>query len=252
MREICGFPMDVDTRKERGYQSVEKREYKVGEEYSVWEMIRCNLRVWWLMLLGALIGAVFLGGYIYASNRQYVVDDKYEETYRVEASMCVNAYSNESAAERVGTVTKTAVSRSAYEKLIENTGYDLEFLGYQQMFDFQTTDSSDIIMLYVDYPDSYGAFSISDETMALEFAQNVIQAVDETTQELMGEACIKVLDEPYVADPISKKYAFAITHEEFPYEISKAVAAGAILGIIVEVALYTWFLMARAKKEEKA
>ncbi len=231
---------------------MDKKKYRIDEEYSVWELIRCNLRVWWLILLCAVAGAALLGGYVYVSNRAYIVEDKYEEQYRVEAALCVNAYSNESATERVGTVTKTAVSRSAYEQLLENTGYELEFLGYQHLFDFQVTDSSDIIMIYVDYPNEYGDFSIPDEEAALEYAQNVVEAIDDTMLELMGEDCIKVLDEPYVADPIEKKYAFAITEEEFPSEIRKAATAGALLGIVVEVAIYTWFLISRGKKEEEA
>lgn len=226
-----------------------KEEYKLDAEYSVWELIRCNLQVWWLLLAAALIGAALFGGYIYASNRPFIVADKYEELYRVEASLCVTAYSNESAMERVGTVTKAAVSRTAYEKLLKNTGYDLEFLGYQQLFDLQMTDSSDIIMLYVYYPSEYGSFSIPDEEAALEYAGHVMDAIDQTTSELMGTTCVKFLDQPYAADPIEKKYAFAITEEEFPGEIRKAATAGAMFGVILEVALYTWYLMARKKKE---
>lgn len=231
---------------------MKKRKYRIDEEYSVWQIIRCNLRTWWLMLLCAAIGAVVLGGYVYVTDRAYVVEDKFEEQYRVEATLCVNAYSDESAAERVGTVTKTAVSRSAYEKLLENTDYDLDFLGYQQLFDLQVTDSSDIISVFVDYPSEYGDFSISDEKAALEYAENVVNAIDDTMMELMGEDCIKVLDEPYIADPIVNEYAFSITGEEFPREIWKAATAGALLGILVEVAIYTWFLIFRGKKEEEA
>lgn len=231
---------------------MKKEKYRIDEEYGVWEIMRYNLRVWWLMLLCAAAGAVLLGGYVYVSNRAYIVEDRSEEQYRVEAALCVTAYSDESAAERTGTVTKTAVSRSAYEKLLENTGYDLEFLGYQQLFDYKVTDGSDIIMIYVNYPNEYGDFSISDEEAALEYAGNVVNAIDETMLELMGEDCIKVLDEPYVADPIVKEYAYAITGEEFPSEICKAATAGALLGIFVEAAIYTWFLISCGKKEEEA
>ena len=52
---------------------------------------------------GALAGALLLGGYKYYSNRSFVSEKNYEDDYRVMASLMVEEYSGESAAERVGT-----------------------------------------------------------------------------------------------------------------------------------------------------
>ncbi len=89
------------------------------------------------MLFGALAGALLLGGYKYYSNRSFVSEKNYEDDYRVMASLMVEEYSGESAAERVGTVITVAESRSTYEKMKQLSGYDMEYLAYQDMFDLE-------------------------------------------------------------------------------------------------------------------
>ena len=100
-----------------GEYAVEEKKVATDREYTVWEILQGNLKVWWLMLFGALVGALLLGGYKYYSNRSFVSEKNYEDDYRVMASLMVEEYSGESAAERVGTVITVAESRSTYEKM---------------------------------------------------------------------------------------------------------------------------------------
>ena len=42
-------------------------EYRLDREYSIAEIIQCNLRKWWLALICAAVCAAVLGGYKYKS-----------------------------------------------------------------------------------------------------------------------------------------------------------------------------------------
>lgn len=220
----------------------------MDREYSVRDLIRGNLHVWWLIVLFALAGALFLGGYRYLSNRRFVAEKNYEDVYRVMASLYVKEYSSETAAVRTGTLVKTADSRAAYEKLIERTGYDLEYLGYQQLFDLLVEPSTDIVKVFVRYPNQYENFAIKDEAAALEFAGEVIAVIDETMSGLTGQTCIEVLDEPYAADAVQQRLAYAPSEQEFYQEVRKAATAGLLFGVIVEMACYAGFSALRQKK----
>ena len=46
-----------------GEYAVEEKKVATDREYTVWEILQGNLKVWWLMLFGALAGALLLGGY---------------------------------------------------------------------------------------------------------------------------------------------------------------------------------------------
>ena len=43
------------------------QEYRLDREYSIAEIIQCNLRKWWLALICAAVCAAVLGGYKYKS-----------------------------------------------------------------------------------------------------------------------------------------------------------------------------------------
>ena len=143
-----------------------------------------------------------------------------------------------SAAERVGTVITVAESRSTYEKMKQLSGYDMEYLAYQDMFDLEQNTSSDVMTVHVKYPRTYGTFSLENEEDALEFAGYLLEAVKDTVRESIGKKGVHVLDEPYVADAQKRYLAYAPTIQEFKREIAKAAVAGAFFGVIVEVAVY--------------
>lgn len=235
--------------KGNGEWLVKKRQFDSDREYTAAEVIRENLKVWWLLLLSALAGALFLGGYKYWSNRDFVSEKNYEELYQVTASFCVRDYSHESAPERVGTVIKIADSRSAYEEFQKISGYQLEYLGYQALFDLKEGQNSDIVTLYVKYPRAYEEFAIADEKEALLFAEYLLEAIAAVTERTLGNEAIRVLDAPYAAAPEQIRLAYAPDRTEFRQEVAKAAAAGVLFGIIVEVALYTAFLTGWKKEK---
>ena len=45
------------------------QEYRLDREYSIAEIIQCNLRKWWLALICAAVCAAVLGGYKYKSQK---------------------------------------------------------------------------------------------------------------------------------------------------------------------------------------
>ena len=203
-----------------GEYAVEEKKVATDREYTVWEILQGNLKVWWLMLFGALAGALLLGGYKYYSNRSFVSEKNYEDDYRVMASLMVEE------------------SRSTYEKMKQLSGYDMEYLAYQDMFDLEQNTSSDVMTVHVKYPRTYGTFSLENEEDALEFAGYLLEAVKDTVRDSIGKNGVHVLDEPYVADAQKRYLAYAPTIQEFKREIAKAAVAGAFFGVIVEVAVY--------------
>lgn len=225
------------------------KEYKIDKEYSVAEIIRYNVRMWWLAAIFALVCAAVLGGYKYKSNHQFVERELYDNIQQVTAGLYVRTYSDETSVERVGTIVKIAVSNRTYEKLVENTGCNLSYAGYQALFTAMQGDVSDVASIYVNYPATYDEFSLPDEEAAKRFASEVIKAIDEVSKEMIGEQAISILDEPYASTKIQKIESYAITEEEFWQGNLKAAIAGLILGVIVEVVVYTfWMLLYKKPK----
>ncbi len=225
------------------------KEYNLEKEYSVMEIIRYNLRMWWLAVIFAVICAGILGGYKYKANHQFVDQEIYENIQQAVATVYVKTYSDETSVERVGTMIKIAYSNRTYDKFIENTGYNLSFQGYQKIFEPTVGEVSDIMTLYLNYPAQYEDFVIEDEEAAKTFLQEVIKATDEVAQDMIGSVCIESLDAPYTATTIEKLESYSITQEDFRKGVLKGAVAGLVLGVIVEVVLYTfWMLLYKKPK----
>lgn len=225
------------------------KEYKVDKEYSLVEIIRYNLRMWWLAVIFAVLCAGALGAYKYTTLHQYVENEMYEDKVQVRTSLYVSNYSDGSVVERANNIIRIAKSKRAYDNFCNITGYVLTFDEYQKLFDGEQTEASDVITFYVTYPAAYGDFAIMEEQDAIAFAEGLIETVDETSQEMTGENCISVLDEPYMTHEVRKMETYSISQDDFRKAILKAVTAGALLGIIVEIVLYTfWMLMYRKPK----
>lgn len=226
-----------------------EKEYKLDKEYNVWEILKYNLRMWWLAAIFALAGAVILGGYKYKSNHHLVEKEVYNNVQQATASVYVKLYSDETAIERVNTMIKIADSGRAYDHLIANTGWELDYKGYLELFDMIQGEVSDIASVYVNYPASYENFDISDEAMAVRYTEEIVRAVDEVSQEMIGQECIEILDEPYATQIVQKIDSYYITASEFKQSVLKAATSGVLLGIIVEVILYTcWMLLYKKPK----
>ena len=50
-----------NNRMKNGEYAVEEKKVATDREYTVWEILQGNLKVWWLMLFGALVGALLWG-----------------------------------------------------------------------------------------------------------------------------------------------------------------------------------------------
>lgn len=225
------------------------REYKVDKEYSFFEIIQYNLKMWWLAVIMAVLCAAALGGYKYMSTHQYVANEIYENKEQVVASLFVSDYSEASVVERVGNVMKIAKSSRTYERFCKNTGIEMEINEYTQLFDIQQGDASGVATIYVTFPAEVGNITIMDEATASTFAQQVMQATIETCKDVIGVEGVSVLDQPYVTSEIVQLKTYTITEEDFQRGVMKAVTAGVLLGVIVEVVLYTfWMLLYRKPK----
>ena len=90
---------------------------------------------------------------------------------------------------------------------------------------------------------------MADETTAMEFTNAVIDATKELSKELVGTETFSMLDNPYLTNELKEVQSYFITEEDFKKGVFKAVTAGVLLGIIVEVVLYTfWMLLCKKPK----
>ena len=92
--------------------------------------------------------------------------------------------------------------------------------------------------------------SIADEDGAIAFTQEIIDATLQVGSELTGgETCFTVLDAPYPNSETRKAENYFISEDDFKGGVKKGIAAGALLGIIAEGALYTfWLILYRKPK----
>lgn len=225
------------------------KEYKNDREYSVLEVIRYNLKMWWLAAALAIIFAAALGGYKYLTLHEYVENEVYENKMQVKAALMVNRYNDGSVTERANNVMKIAASSRAYDNFCEITGWDISLEDYQKMFETEQSEASDVVSLYVLFPNENGDFVLMEEEHAVQFMNALIETIDKTTEELMGTECVSILDAPYISEEIEKLKTYSISKEDYRKAILKAVTAGVLLGIIVEVVLYTfWMLIYRKPK----
>ena len=84
------------------------QEYRLDREYSIAEIIQCNLRKWWLALICAAVCAAVLGGYKYKSLKPFIEQSVYENVKQVTATLYVADYSTSASTERANNVIKMA------------------------------------------------------------------------------------------------------------------------------------------------
>ena len=174
------------------------QEYRLDREYSIAEIIQCNLRKWWLALICAAVCAAVLGGYKYKSLKPFIEQSVYENVKQVTATLYVADYSTSASTERANNVIKMAQSYRAYELVQQKTGCDLDYKTYQGIFDVLQGEAGDMVTIYLQYPIDTGTFSIADEDGAIAFTQEIIDATLQVGSELTGgETCFTVLDAPY-------------------------------------------------------
>jgi tyrosine-protein kinase Etk/Wzc len=226
------------------------KEYRLDREYSFVEIIQYNLRKWWLAVIFAIVCAAILGGYKYLDNYQYVENQLYEDKLQAVTSLYMKRYNDGSVVERANNIMKLTRSKRGYEKFCEITGYDLTLNEYTNLFDMLQGEASDVVSIYVTYPASSGGFSIMEEEEAIAFSNALAEVAQEISKEVVGEDCVEVLDAPYITSEVQQVNTYTITKEDFQRGVMKAITAGILLGIIVEVVLYTfWMLLWKKPKD---
>lgn len=128
------------------------QEYRLDREYSIAEIIQCNLRKWWLALICAAVCAAVLGGYKYKSLKPFIEQSVYENVKQVTATLYVADYSTSASTERANNVIKMAQSYRAYELVQQKTGCDLDYKTYQGIFDVLQGEAGDMVTIYLQYP----------------------------------------------------------------------------------------------------
>ena len=223
--------------------------YQLEREYSIGEIIRYNLKMWWLALICAVVCAAALGGYKFVSLYPYIEKDNFENVQQVEASIYVKPYSDASSLERVNNIIKISDSHTAYEMVIEQTGYELDYATYKKLFEVALEESGDVAILSVTYPVNTGTFNLADETVAMEFANEVLDATKVIADDLIGKNAFAVLDAPHLTSELREVETYFITEDDFEKGVFKGLTAGVILGVMVEVILYTfWMLLYKRPK----
>lgn len=223
--------------------------YQLEREYSIGEIICYNLKMWWLAVICAVVCAAALGGYKFVSLYPYIEKDNFESIQQVETSIYVKPYSNGDSLERVNNIIKISDSHTAYEMVTEQTGYELDYATYKKLFEVELEESGDVAVLSVTYPVNTGAFSLADETSAMEFANAILDATTVIAEDLIGEDAFAVLDAPHLTTELREVETYFITKDDFKKGVFKGLTAGVILGVLVEVVLYTfWMLLYKKPK----
>ena len=123
------------------------------------EIVRYNLRMWWLAVIFALLCAAALGGYKYKTLHQYVGNEMYENKQQVVASLFVSDYSQASVVERVGNVIKIAKSSRTYEKFVSDMDRTLTLNEYMGLFEMIQGEASGVASIYVTFPATVGTIT---------------------------------------------------------------------------------------------
>lgn len=228
------------------------REYKAEKEYSVGEIIRYNLKMWWLAAILAAIFGVLLGGYKFVSLKPYVENEVYQDKMQVKASLYLSQFNDSSVLERGCDIMKIADSNLAYQAFCRDTGYQLTLDQYRRLFDSEQTETSNVVTFYITFPHAEGDFVIEDENGGIAFMEGVLRATDAAAKELTGQQAVTVLDKPYATKEVEKLVSYSISDSDYKKAILKALVAGVFLGIMIEVALYTlWMLLYKRPKNEE-
>ena len=143
--------------------------YESSREYSLMDILKYNLRKWWLAAILAAIFAVIVGGYKAKTLMPYIDAEVYEDRMQVQASIFVSDFNTGSSVERANNIMKIAKSSSVYEEFCKVTGIDLTKQAYTDMFECEQTEASDIVTLYVVYPRTSWDYTVDDENQAFCF-----------------------------------------------------------------------------------
>ena len=225
--------------------------YESRKEYSLMDVLQYNLRKWWLAAVFAAVFAVIVGGYKAKTLMPYIDAEVYDDRMQVETSVLLKDYNSGSTVERGNDIMKIAKSSSVYDEFCKVTGIDLTKQAFTDMFECEQTEASDIITFYVVYPRTSWDYTVNDEEEAYAFVNGLLQALDTVTKKQVGTQCFTVFDEPQSQREVTKLETYTISSSEFRQGVLKAVIAGILLGIMLEVVLYTCLLYTSDAADEE-
>lgn len=221
------------------------------EEYSLLEIAKYNLKKWPVLLICALLFGLLAGGYGYKNTEPSVV--YYEELQQVNGAYFVSEFNDTSITERMYDVQQIALSHGAYEKFIENTGYDMAFDEYTGMFGYSNYIVTSVLNLYIAYPETYGNVTVETDKAAVQLMQQLMDAQLEMYQDYIGSDAVQILSRPYTSSYTQASAQTATTTKDLLVATVKGALAGIFLGllfgVIVVSSVYLIGTVAKQAKE---
>ena len=220
------------------------------EEYSLLEIAKYNLKKWPILLICALLCGLLAGGYGYKNTEPSVV--YYEELQQVNGAYFISEYNDTSINERMYDVQQIALSHGAYQKFLENTGYDMTYAEYTGMFGYSNYIVTSVLNMYIAYPETYGNVTVTTDAEALELMQQLMDAQIETYRGYIGEDAVSILSQPYVSSYTQAAAETATTTKDLLVATVKGALAGIFLGILLGVAAVSCvYLIGTVAKQAK-
>lgn len=220
------------------------------EEYSLLEIAKYNLKHWPILLVCVLIAGTFAGAYGYKNTEPSVV--YYEQLSQVNGAFFIDQYSETSINERMYDAQQVALSHGAYEKFTDNTGYELTYEEYQNMFGYSNYIVTSVLNLYVAYPETYGAITVETEEEAIGLMQQLMDAQMDMYEEHMGRDAIKILSAPWVSSYTQASADTTTTPKDLLTATLKGALAGIFLGLLLGVmAVSAVYLVGTVAKQAK-
>lgn len=220
------------------------------EEYSLLEIAKYNLKHWHILLACMLIAGILAGAYGYKNTEPSVV--YYEQLSQVNGAFFIDQYNDTSINERMYDAQQVALSHGAYEKFAANTGYELTYEEYQNMFGYSNYIVTSVLNLYIAYPETYGAITVETDEEAIRLMQQLMDAQVETYGEFMGQDAIKILSAPSVSSYTQASADTATTSKDLLTATMKGALAGIFLGLLLGImAVSVIYLVGTVAKQAK-
>lgn len=221
------------------------------EEYTLLEIAKYNLKKWPILLICALLCGLLVGGYGYKNTEPSVV--YYEELQQVNGAYFVSEYNDTSINERMYDMQQVALSHGTYEKFLADTGYEMTYQEYTNMFGYSNYIVTSVQNLYIAYPETYGNVTVTTGEDAILLMQQLMDAQVAMYDAYMGEGAIEILSAPYTSSYTQASAETATTTKDLLMATAKGAAAGIflglLLGIIVVSAVYLIGTVAKQAKE---
>ena len=220
------------------------------EEYSLLEIAKYNLKKWPILLICALICGLLAGGYGYKNTEPSVV--YYEELQQVNGAYFVSEYNDTSITERMYDVQQVALSHGAYEKFLQNTGYEMTFNDYTGMFGYSNYSITSVLNLFIAYPETYGNVTVETDEDAIKLMQQLMGAQMDMYREYMGDNAVQILSAPYTSSYTQASAETATTTKDLLVATVKGGVAGIFLGLLLGViAVSAVYLIGTVAKQAK-